>query len=257
MLIASSTPNHTRSMPSLSATGAISGMMMKASSKKSRKKARTKIRMLTTIRKPSWPPGRLVSRCSTQIGPSTAWNDRLNTVEPIRMKSTKQDSFIVASIAWRMQLTSMRRRRQRHHQRADRAHRAAFGRRGDAEEDRAEHQEDQGQRRDQHERDPLGHARQQAEAEHPVDDRQHEGDADADAHRDDDQLVGRRRAGGSSRSDRGRDRDDERPRASAGRQCRRPRGSCAPRAAARRVLRPDEADHRRRGGTGRSGRSPG
>jgi hypothetical protein len=32
-------------------------------------------------------------------GPSTAWNDKLNTVEPIRMKRTKHDSFIVESIA--------------------------------------------------------------------------------------------------------------------------------------------------------------
>ena len=66
--------------------------------------------MLTTIRKPSWPPGRLVSRCSTQLGPSTPWNDRLNTVEPIRMKSTKHDSFIVVSIAWRSSFRSRRRR---------------------------------------------------------------------------------------------------------------------------------------------------
>jgi len=110
MLIASSTPNHTRSMPSFSATGPISGMTMKESSKKSRKNARTKIRILTTIRKPSWPPGRLVSRCSTHFGPSTPWNDRLNTVEPIRMKRTKQESFIVWSIAWRSRGRSMRRR---------------------------------------------------------------------------------------------------------------------------------------------------
>ena len=53
MFTANSTPNHTRSMPSLSATGAISGMMMNDSSKKSRKNARKKISTLTTIRKPS------------------------------------------------------------------------------------------------------------------------------------------------------------------------------------------------------------
>ena len=135
---------------------------MNESSKKSRKKARKKIRMLTTIRKPSWPPGRLVSRCSTQIGPSTAWNDRLKTVEPIRMKSTKLEIFIVVSIAWRISFRSMRRRASAMHERADRAHRAAFGRRRDAEEDRAEDEEDQGQRRDQDEGDALGHARQQA-----------------------------------------------------------------------------------------------
>ena len=62
MLTPSSTPNQIRSMPSLSATGPSSGTTMKASSKKSRKKASTKTRMLTTIRKPSWPPGRLVQQ---------------------------------------------------------------------------------------------------------------------------------------------------------------------------------------------------
>ena len=108
MLTASSTPNHTRSMPSLSATGASSGTTMNDSSKKSRKNASTKIRMLTTIRKPSWPPGRLVNRCSTHFGPSTPWNDRLNTVEPTRMKSTKHESFMVESIAWRRSFMSMR-----------------------------------------------------------------------------------------------------------------------------------------------------
>ena len=56
-----------------------SGTMMKASSKKSRKNARKKISMLTTIRKPSWPPGRLVSRCSTQRSPLTPWKVRQKT----------------------------------------------------------------------------------------------------------------------------------------------------------------------------------
>jgi len=110
MFTASSTPNHTGSMPSLMATGPSSGTTMKASSKKSRKNASTKIRMLTTIRKPTGPPGSPPSRCSTHLAPSTAWNDRLNTVEPIRMKSTKQDSFIVESIAWRINFKSSRRR---------------------------------------------------------------------------------------------------------------------------------------------------
>ena len=44
----------------------------------------------------------------------------------------------------------------RHDQRATRAHRATLGRRRDAEKDRAQHQEDQRQRRDQHEGDTLG-----------------------------------------------------------------------------------------------------
>ena len=52
-----STPNQTRSMPSLAATGASSGITMKAISKKSRKKARKKMKMLTKIRKPVAPPG--------------------------------------------------------------------------------------------------------------------------------------------------------------------------------------------------------
>ena len=70
--------------------GRSSGTMMKASSKKSRKKASTKTIALTTIRKPIWPPGRLVSRLSTQRSPLTPRKIRLNTVEPIRMNMTKE-----------------------------------------------------------------------------------------------------------------------------------------------------------------------
>ena len=71
MFTPSSTPNQIRSMPSFCATGASSGTTMKDSSKKSRKNARKKIMMFTTIKNPTCPPGRLVSRCSTQRGPST------------------------------------------------------------------------------------------------------------------------------------------------------------------------------------------
>ncbi|MCY1553865.1 hypothetical protein D9M68_903910 [compost metagenome] len=60
------TPNQIRSMPSFSAAGPSSGTMMKASSKKSRKKASRKTITLMTIRKPVAPPGRPTSRCSTQ-----------------------------------------------------------------------------------------------------------------------------------------------------------------------------------------------
>ncbi len=70
-LMQSSTPNHTRSMSSLAATGASSGTTMKAISKKSRKNARKKMNTLTKIRKPVWPPGRCDSRCSIQWEPST------------------------------------------------------------------------------------------------------------------------------------------------------------------------------------------
>jgi hypothetical protein len=44
---------------------------MNDSSKKSRKKASRKTRMLTTMRKPSCPPGRFSSRCSTHTCPFT------------------------------------------------------------------------------------------------------------------------------------------------------------------------------------------
>src|SRR3546814_5112482 len=55
--------------------------------------------MLTTIRKPVSPPGTLVSRCSTQRSPLTARKIRPKQVEPIRMKTTKDDSLAVVSIA--------------------------------------------------------------------------------------------------------------------------------------------------------------
>ena len=60
--------------------------------------------------------------------------------------------------------------RRGHDQGADRAHGAAFGRRRDAEEDGAEHEEDQRQRRDQHDDDLLGQPRHQAELQPSVGD---------------------------------------------------------------------------------------
>ena len=95
MLMASSTPNQIRSMPSLSATGASRGTTMNESSKKSRKNARKNTMMFTTIRKPSWPPGRPDSRCSTHRGPSTPWKVRPKMVAPTRMNTTKHDSLVV------------------------------------------------------------------------------------------------------------------------------------------------------------------
>ena len=71
MLTPRMTPNQIRSMPSFSAAGPSSGMTMKASSKKSRKNASTNTKALTKIRKPIWPPGSDVSRCSTQMWPLT------------------------------------------------------------------------------------------------------------------------------------------------------------------------------------------
>ena len=155
MLTPSRTPNQIRSMPRCSATGPTSGTMMKAISKKSRKKARTKTRTLTTIRKPSWPPGSPVSRFSIQTWPSTPKKVRLKTREPMRMNSTKDDSLVVESSAWRTIVQLSRRLTRGQHQRADGAHGAALGGRGDADEDGAEHQEDEHQRRDQ--RDDHAH----------------------------------------------------------------------------------------------------
>ena len=85
MLAQISTPNQMRSMPSLSAAGASSGMMMKAISKKSRKNAITKMKMLTNTRKPTCPPGSEVSICSIHTLPPTPWNTRLKVRAPIRM----------------------------------------------------------------------------------------------------------------------------------------------------------------------------
>jgi hypothetical protein len=122
---------------------------MKAISKKSRKNASVNTIRLTTMRKPSTPPGNWSNRCSTQTSPSSPRNTRVKMVEPIRMKMTKVVSLVVLSIAW----VSCRRlnppARQRQQQRAGRAHRTALGGGGDAEEDGAEHQEDQHQRRNQ------------------------------------------------------------------------------------------------------------
>ena len=72
---------------------------MKAISKKSMKQPRMNTRMFTTTRKPQAPPGMPSNRCSTQMWPSAALKVKLNTVEPIRMNSTKDASLAVFSRA--------------------------------------------------------------------------------------------------------------------------------------------------------------
>ena len=99
MIASAEVPAGNNSGRTFSATGARMGMTMKAISKKSMKQPRMKIRMLTTIRKPSAPPGMSSNRCSTQMCPSAALKVKLKTVEPIRMKSTKVDSLAVLSRA--------------------------------------------------------------------------------------------------------------------------------------------------------------
>jgi hypothetical protein len=61
---------------------------------------------------------------------------------------------------------------------------------GNAQEDGAQHQEDQQQRRDQHKGHALGQLGQQAQLEDPVERGDHEGDEGAAAHGGDDLLVG-------------------------------------------------------------------
>jgi hypothetical protein len=58
MFTPSSTPNQMRSMPSLSATGPMSGITMKDSSKKSRKNASRKMMMLTDDQEAQLPAGK-------------------------------------------------------------------------------------------------------------------------------------------------------------------------------------------------------
>ncbi len=81
---------------------------MKAISKKSMKQPRMNTSTFTTIRKPSAPPGILSNRCSTQMWPSAALKVKLNTVEPIRMNSTKHDSRAVLSSACTSSLSCSR-----------------------------------------------------------------------------------------------------------------------------------------------------
>ena len=80
--------------------------MMKAISKKSRKKARKKTNRLTTIRKPQTPPGRFDIRCSTQRLPSTPWKVIEKQVAPTRMKAT---IAVMRIVAWKACTISSRR----------------------------------------------------------------------------------------------------------------------------------------------------
>src|SRR4030095_5768057 len=80
--------------------------------------------------------------------------------------------------------------RDRHDQCAGRAHGPAFGRRGHTKEDRAQHEEDERERRNKHEGHALGNFRQHPQLGQLVDDGDDERNADSDRHRDDDTLVG-------------------------------------------------------------------
>ena len=80
---------------------------------------------------------------------------------------------------------------QRHDQGTQCAHGTALGRGGNAQKDGAEHQEDQQQRRDQHEGDLLGQTGDQVEAEQLVGQGQRQGKQGTHHHRQDEGLVAR------------------------------------------------------------------
>ena len=105
------------------------------------------MKTLTKTRKPKTPPGRFDSMPSIQRSPSTPRNTRLNTVEPTRMNITMVGELERGVHCLLEQLPGQAPVHDRERQGADRAHRAALGRRGKADQDRAEHHEDQHQRR--------------------------------------------------------------------------------------------------------------
>ena len=147
MLAQISTPNQIRSMPSFSAAGASSGMMMKAISKKSRKNATMKMNTLTKIRKPTCPPGSEVSRCSIHSAADALEHQAEHARADQDVGHHRGDAH-GRGHALIEQRPGQRAVHGRKRDRANHAHRAGFRRRREAHEDRAEHQEDQAERRD-------------------------------------------------------------------------------------------------------------
>ena len=84
------------------------GKMMKAISKKSKKKARKNMNMFTAIKKPICPPGRPDSMSSTHLAPSTPWKTMENTREPIKINTTMAVRRIVLCIASQIKSLSKR-----------------------------------------------------------------------------------------------------------------------------------------------------
>ncbi len=157
---------------------------MNESSKKSRKKARKKIEQVDDDEEAELPAGQAGEQVLDPDVAVDAVEDRLKT----RRADQDEDdeaatASSVVSIAWRSRLQAQAAARERHDEGAGRAHRAALGRRGHAEEDGAQHEEDQRRAAGSARRSPLGHAREQSQLEGPVDQRRAEREADADAHR--------------------------------------------------------------------------
>ena len=192
MLTPRITPNQIRSMPRCSAAGPSSGMTMKASSKKSRKKASTNTKALTKIRKPIWPPGSEVSRCSTQTMAVDAVEGQREHARADQDEDHEGRQFCRRFGRLPDQVPAQPPLHGAENERAGGTHRAALGRRRNADEDRAEHQEDQEQRRHHHERGLLRHLGQEAEAGELVDDpvqhRDEEREQDAVEHAENDEI---------------------------------------------------------------------
>ena len=135
------------------------------------------------------------------------------TRAPIRMNRTKDDSLVVEFERLPHQIETEAAFGDRQDQRADRAHRAAFGRRRNPEKNRAQHQEDQRQRRHQHDDHLLRQSRQEAKAERAVDERDGIGDHDCRRRRPDaliDKVFAEKPDDGVSRGNRDYDRDEQR-----------------------------------------------
>ena len=192
MLTPRITPNQIRSMPSFSAAGPSSGMMMKASSKKSRKNARMKTSALTKIEEADLSAGQ---RGQQVLDPDVAVHAVEGQREHAGADQDENDEgrqFGGQFGGLPDQIPAQPALGGAEKQRAGGTHRAALGRRRNADEDRAEHQEDQEQRRHHHEGGLLRHGRQEAVSRELVEDPVHDGheerEQDAEEHAEHDEV---------------------------------------------------------------------
>ena len=143
---------------------------MKASSKKSRKKASTNTKALTKIRKPICPPGSEVEQVLDPDVPADAVERQRKHARADQDENHEGRQFGGGFDGLANQVPGQPALKRAEDQRAAGPHGAAFGRRGDADEDGAEHQKDQKQRRHHNEGGLLRHVRQEAEAREAGDD---------------------------------------------------------------------------------------
>ena len=138
-----STPNQIRSMPSFSATGASSGMTMNTISKKSRKNAITKMKMLTKIRKPICPPGSDDQQVLDPFLAADALKDQAEHARADQDEDHEGGDPHGGRHALPDQRPGQRAVEGGEREGADDAERASFGRSREAEEDGAKHEKDQ------------------------------------------------------------------------------------------------------------------